>query len=109
MLVLEDVVEPLGKRLDIERGPHPARYVHDVEAVFLFEADAREAVERLADDAGLWEAAEGWTEIVAGPPRLAGEAYSWARPHPPDETFFTPTPGPGDSEGGDIYEPKAPK
>ena len=77
----------------------------DAEAVFLFEADLREAVERLADDATLWEAAEGWTELVAGPPRLAEGAYSWERPHPPDTISFEPTPGPGDSEGGDVYEP----
>jgi hypothetical protein len=80
-------------------------FVTDAEAVFLFEADSREAVERLADDATLWEAAEGWTELVAGPPRLAEGAYSWVRPHLPDTTSFEPTPGPGDSEGGDVYEP----
>jgi hypothetical protein len=65
----------------------------------------REAVERLADRAGLWEAAAGWTELVAGPPRFAEGVYSWVRPHPPDETFFMSTPGPGDSDGGDLYEP----
>jgi len=80
-------------------------FVSEAEAIFLFEADAREAVERLADDASLWQAARGWTELVAGPPRLAEGAFSWQRPHPHDETFFTPTPGPGDSEGGDLYEP----
>jgi hypothetical protein len=80
-------------------------FVSEAEAVFLFEADAREAVERLADDASLWEAAAGWTELVAGPPRLAEGAYSWLRPNPPDETFFGPTPGPGDSDGGDVYSP----
>jgi hypothetical protein len=80
-------------------------FVTDDEVVFLFEGDAREAVERLADDASLWAAAEGWTELVAGPPRLAEAGYSWARPHPPDETFFAATPGPGDSDGGDVYSP----
>ena len=84
-------------------------FVTEDEAVFLFEADAREAVERLADDAELWQAVAGWTELVAEPPRLAEGVYSWVRPHPPDETFFTSTPGPGDSEGGDVFEPEAPK
>ena len=46
-------------------------FVSDTEVVFLFEADARQSVLRLVDDASLWEAAEGWTELVAGPPRLA--------------------------------------
>jgi hypothetical protein len=80
-------------------------FVTEDEVVFLFEADARDAVERLADDAALWQAAKGWTELVAGPPRLAEGVYSWARPHPADETFFAPTPGPGDSEGGDVFGP----
>jgi hypothetical protein len=84
-------------------------FVSDTEAIFLFEAEAADAVERLADDASLWEAAAGWTELVAGPPRLAPAGYSWTRPHPPGETFSLPTPGPGDSDGGDVYEPEAPK
>lgn len=84
-------------------------FVSDTEAVFLFEADARQSVLRLVDDSSLWEAAAGWTELVAGPPRLAETVYSWARPHPPDATFFTPTPGPGDSDGGDVHDPEAPK
>ena len=57
-----------------------------------------------------WQAAEGWHgPLWAGRQRPAEGAYSWTRPHPPDETFFTPTPGPGDSDGGDVYEPEAPK
>lgn len=80
-------------------------FVGEQEAVFLFEADAREVVERLADDASLWQAAPGWTELVSGPPRLAEGVYSWVRPHLSEETFFTPTPGPGDSDGGDIFGP----
>jgi hypothetical protein len=31
------------------------------------------------------------------------------QPHPTDEAFSTPTPGPGDSDGGDVFEPEAPK
>jgi hypothetical protein len=85
-------------------GRHQA-FVSETEAIFLFEADARGAVERLADKASLWEAAAGWTELVAGPPRLADREYSWTRPHPPAGTFFAPTPGPGDSDGGDVFEP----
>jgi hypothetical protein len=80
-------------------------FVSDTEAIFLFEAEAGQAVGRLADNASIWEAAAGWTELVAGPPRLAEGVYSWLRPHPPDETFFEPTPGPGDSDGGDVYSP----
>ena len=84
-------------------------FVTETEAIFLFEADARGAVERLADDASSLGGGGGLDDLVAGPPRLAEGAYSWTRPHPPDETFFTATPGPGDSDGGDVYEPEAPK
>jgi hypothetical protein len=80
-------------------------FISETEAIFLFEAEARESVELLADDSSLWQAAEGWAELVAGPPHLAEGAYAWTRPHPPDETFFTATPGPGDSDGGDVYSP----
>lgn len=80
-------------------------YLTDHEAIFLFESDASDAVERLADDPKLWTAITGWNDLVAGPPRLADEVYSWSRPPHLDEAFFTPTPGPGDSEGGDVFSP----
>ena len=32
-------------------------FVSEAEAIFLFEAEARESVERLTDDSNLWEAA----------------------------------------------------
>ena len=80
-------------------------FVTEAEVVFLFEADLRDAVALLAEDAGLWKAVEGWMELVAGPPRLAEGAFSWVRPHPSEMTFFDPTPGPGDSDGGDVYPP----
>ena len=83
-------------------------FVSETEVIFIFESDAREAVERLADDSSLWKAAKSSTGLVARPPRLAEAGYSWARPHPPDATFFEPTPGPGDSDGGDVYAPEAP-
>jgi hypothetical protein len=78
-------------------------FVTDEEAVFVFEADDLEATERMIGGDSFWRAAEAWTEIVAGPPRLADETYSWARPYVPDDVTFDPTPGPGDSEGGDLF------
>jgi hypothetical protein len=80
-------------------------FLTDDEAVFVFEADELGAVERLASDSTLWEAMAGWNDIVAGPPRLAEDVYSWIRPHPSEEFSFTATPGPGDSEGGDVFPP----
>jgi len=82
---------------------------HDVfltsdEAVFVFEAHlGSDALGPLLSDPKLWEAVSVWGEYVAGPPRIAEEAFSWGRSEPADEVSFLPTPGPGDSDGGDIY------
>ena len=81
-------------------------FLTDEEAVFVFEAGRLDAAERLIADETLWHAAEAWKELVSGPPRLAEDAYSWVRPHVPDEVSFAGTPGPGDSDGGDLSSPE---
>ena len=81
-------------------------FVTDDEAIFVFESEDEDAVARLADDPSLWAAAAGWSELVAGPPRIAENVYSWARTHPSENVSFASTPGPGDSEGGDVFPPK---
>ena len=68
----------------------------------MFEADSRDVAERLLS-AGFWSAASAWRDLVEGPPRLADDAYSWVRPHVPDDLSFEPTPGQGDSDGGDVF------
>jgi len=80
-------------------------FLTEEEVVFVFEADELDAVERLASDPTLWEAIAGWNDLVAGPPRMAEDVYSWIRPHPSDEVSFAATPGAGDSEGGDVFAP----
>lgn len=75
------------------------------EAVFLFEAGEPDAVDRLASDPTLWEAVEGWSDLVAGPPHLAEDVYSWVRAPASQELSSAPTPGPGDSDGGDVFAP----
>ena len=80
-------------------------YLTDHEAFFVFEANRPDAVEQLASDPTLWEAMAGWSDVVAGPPRMAEDVYSWIRPHPSEEVSFEATPGPGDSEGGDVFAP----
>ncbi|HEX9350795.1 MAG TPA: hypothetical protein VF877_05950 [Gaiellaceae bacterium] len=80
-------------------------YLTDREAIFVFEADAADAVDRLAKDTTLWGAAAAWKELVAGPPRLAEEAFSWVQAPPIEYISSGPSPGPGDSEGGDVYSP----
>lgn len=79
-------------------------FATDTEVVFVFEASGAGALELFAADSSLW-AAE-WPEILAGKPQIASDVYSWSRP--PDEgtgVVFEATPGPGDSEGGDVFGP----
>ena len=39
----------------------------------------------------------------AGPPRVGEQVYSWTPADVPGNVSYLPTPGPGDSDGGDIY------
>lgn len=80
-------------------------FVDEAEAVFVFEADAPDAVEYLVADPARWTSAPGWAELIAGAPRFAEDAYSWIRAEPPENVSYEPTPGPGDSDGGDLYPP----
>jgi hypothetical protein len=74
------------------------------EAVFVFESEfGADALAPLLADPKLWEAVAAWGEHVAGPPRIAESAFSWSRSEAEEEISFLPTPGPGDSDGGDIY------
>ena len=68
-----------------------------------------EVVFHVRDDADVERLAADWAELAAGPPRRAEGPYWWVQPHPTDEAFSTPTPGPGYSEGGDVFAPEAPK
>lgn len=79
-------------------------FVTSDEAVFVFESElGAQALAPLLADPKLWEAAAGWREHVAGSPRIAEDVFSWSRDEPQDEISSLPTPGPGDSDGGDIY------
>ena len=78
-------------------------FLTDREAVFVFEADSRDAAEKLIGEGRFWSAASAWKDLVEGPPRLADDVYSWVRPQVPEDVSFEPTPGPGNSDGGDFY------
>ena len=80
-------------------------FLTEGEAIFVFEAADRSALERLVANVDVWTAAESWREYLAGDPRLAEDAYSWTRTDVPEGVSFAPTPGPGDSDGGDLYPP----
>jgi hypothetical protein len=74
------------------------------EAVFVFDSPVpADALAPLLADPKLWEAVSAWGEYVAGAPRIADEVFSWTRSEAPEDVSFLPTPGPGDSDGGDIY------
>ncbi len=71
-----------GPPFDPESIPleHHRVFVTDREVIFLFEGeDVRRAVEQLVRRPGIWKAAVAWKECLAGPPRVADEAYSWVR------------------------------
>lgn len=79
-------------------------FLTSAEAIFVFEsAQGADTIAALLTKPEFWQAAGAWQEHVAGPPRLAESLYSWARAAEPDELSFLPTPGPGDSDGGDIF------
>jgi len=87
---------------EIGLGGHHV-FLTENEAVFLFESDSPGAAERLLSTSRLWAAAAAWKDLVAGPPRLADNAFSWVRARDDDQLSFEGTPGPGYSEGGDVF------
>jgi len=115
------VVVPLrkGKRDKAERlldqGPpfDPAKmgleshevFLSDDEAVFVFNAPPGFSIQKLLADSRVWASAASWHDVIGGTPRIARPFFAWEAVTPRDDLFFEPTPGPGDSEGGDIYSP----
>jgi hypothetical protein len=91
---LVGIVVPLRKRglaeatALIEQGP-PFDLValgverHDVllserEVLFLFEGrQLDETMQRLLRERSVWQAASGWAQVIAGPPRLAAQRFGW--------------------------------
>jgi hypothetical protein len=49
------------------------------EAIFIFESPSHVALESILDVLDVWAAAATWSDLVAGPPRIASVAYSWHR------------------------------
>ena len=78
-------------------------FLTESEAVFVFEAEDLDAAERLIGGEAFWKAAAAWKDLVAGAPRLAEDSYTWVLPSVPDDVTFDPTPGPGNSDGGDVF------
>ena len=85
-----------GAREDVERllakGPpfdpkatgllqHQA-FVTDTEAIFFFEARNEDDLENLMTEPALLQAAAAWLPYVAGPAKVADEAFSWVLESP---------------------------
>ena len=49
--------------------------------------------------------AAAWRPCLAGAPRIADDAYAWSRSRPEPGVSYAATPGPGDSERGDLFAP----
>ena len=74
------------------------------EVVFLFESDLGiDALAPLLSEPDLWQAAVAWHEHIDGSPRVAESVFSWSRSAEEADLHYLPTPGPGDSDGGDIF------
>ena len=80
-------------------------FLTEHEVVFVFEGTTLGGIEPLAAAARVWSTASAWAEVTAGPPRFADDVYDWIRLEPSENVTYTPTPGPGDSEGGDVFAP----
>lgn len=73
------------------------------EAVFVFDSGAGADTLALLSEPDFLRTAISWREHIAGPPRVAEDIYSWTRIELAEELSYLPTPGPGDSDGGDIF------
>jgi hypothetical protein len=81
-------------------------YATNREIVFVFESPGPTATLRLgAEDPSVWKVAREWRKLMAGRPRKAQTAFSWVRSGDIEGVSYAATPGPGDSEGGDVYAP----
>lgn len=80
-------------------------FVTEREVVFFFEGPAGSLLELPGEDPTLWKAAEAWAECLAERPRIARTAFVWRRVENHEGMTFAATPGPGDSEGGELYSP----
>jgi hypothetical protein len=95
-----------GPPFDLERTDFDRHevFLTEREVVFVSEAPGSPATLKLpGKDASLWRVAAAWQPLMAGRPRKAETAYSWARPDRPEGVSYAPTLGAGDSERGDVF------
>ena len=81
-------------------------FLTDREVVFVFEGEGPSHTLQLpGEDPAVWRAAEAWSECMAERPRVASTRFSCTRAAEQEGVSFESSPGPGDSEGGDVYPP----
>jgi hypothetical protein len=79
-------------------------FLTQAEVVFRFDSRlGGDALAPLLTEPDVWAAAGAWREHVAGPPRIGEDVYTWSAGAAADGLSYLPTPGPGDSDGGDIF------
>ena len=83
----------------------PEILVSEEEVVMVFEASGQDIRDRFRAEASAWTADGAWRDLVAAAPRFAETAFASRRSKPQDGLSSAPTPGPGDSDGGDIFAP----
>jgi hypothetical protein len=81
-------------------------FLTEREVVFTFEPSPGFDLEQLMADPTVSASAAAWQEVLSDVPRIARSFYSWEAPAAEESIFFGATPGPGDSDGGDIYSPE---
>jgi hypothetical protein len=105
----EDALRLLREQLpfDLDATPLTRQRVYATtrEIIVVFETAEASTFRLRAEDPSVWKVAGDWQKLMAGPPRNARTAYSWERSADDEGVSYEPTPGPGDSEGGDIYGP----
>jgi hypothetical protein len=98
-----------GPPIDLEKSGFVRHQVHATkrEIVFVFDSPEPGATLRLpGEDPSLWKVARAWQKVMAGKPRKAETVFSWTRAGGLGEGFsYESTPGPGGSEGGDVFSP----
>jgi hypothetical protein len=101
------------RRLVAERPPFARgdpelerRHVFVAEGeVVIFLEGTETSLERVLAAPSLAAVAAAWGEFVASPPRVAEDAPFCVKVDDGEGLSFEPTPGPGYSEGGDLYPP----
>jgi hypothetical protein len=94
-----------GSPLDLEAGgvERYGAFATNREVILVLEGPGLRDSDRLPwQDPSSWRNGARWQRCASSPPRLAEGIHFWERPRDLEGVFFGPTPGPGDSDGGDV-------